>query len=66
MLDGDRVVLIDFDSCRPVGDSLEGVGRTYEWYDENVQLSVPKNDFDALAEIRAWLGDDSETFRFDE
>jgi serine/threonine protein kinase len=66
MLNGDRVVLIDFDSCRPVGDSLEGVGRTYEWYDENVQLSVPKNDFDALAEIRAWLGDDSETFRFDE
>jgi len=66
MLDGDRVVLIDFDSCRPVGDSLEGVGRTYEWYDENVQISVPKNDLDALAEIRAWLDDDSERFRFDE
>lgn len=66
MRDGDRWVIIDFDSCRPVGDSLQGVGRTYEWYDENVQLSVPKNDHDALAEIRAWLGDDSETFRFDE
>ncbi|KAK0655486.1 hypothetical protein B0T16DRAFT_424306 [Cercophora newfieldiana] len=66
MLDGDRAVLIDLDSCRPVRDSLEGVGRTYEWYDENVQLSVPKNDLDALAEIRAWLGDDCETFQFDE
>lgn len=35
MRDGDRWVIIDFDSCRPVGGSLEGVGRTYEWYDEN-------------------------------
>ncbi|KAK3349520.1 hypothetical protein B0T25DRAFT_610305 [Lasiosphaeria hispida] len=44
MLDGNRVVLIDFDSCRP--------------------LSAPKNDLDALVEIRAWLGDDSATFQF--
>lgn len=28
MLDGDRAVIIDFGSCRKVGQSLEGVGRT--------------------------------------
>ncbi|KAK0639796.1 hypothetical protein B0T16DRAFT_463433 [Cercophora newfieldiana] len=48
----------------PKNVMLDG-DRTYKWYDENVQLSVLKNDLDALAEIRAWLGDDSETFQFD-
>ncbi|KAL6409955.1 Mitogen-activated protein kinase 8 [Ilyonectria robusta] len=66
MLDGDVPIIIDFGSCRRVGESLEDVGRTYEWYDENVQLSVPKNDLDALEEIRIWLGDDSNVFQFDE
>lgn len=53
----DTPVIIDFDSCRPVGESLEGVGRTFEWYDERVQRSLPSNDLDALDEIREWLRD---------
>ncbi|KAF4512377.1 hypothetical protein G6O67_001527 [Ophiocordyceps sinensis] len=48
------------------GVESDGVGRTYEWYDEDVQFATPQNDFDALDEIRAWLGDESKAFRFDE
>jgi serine/threonine protein kinase len=66
MLNGNVPVIIDFDSCRREGESLEGVGRTYEWYDEGVQISLPQNDLDALKEIRIWLGDDSEEFQFEE
>jgi serine/threonine protein kinase len=66
MLDGNGPAIIDFGSCRRKGESLEGVGRTYEWYDEGVQISLPQNDLDALKEIRTWLGDDSEAFQFDE
>lgn len=65
MFDEDVPVIIDFDSCRPVGQSLEGVGRTFEWYDESVQYSLPSNDLDALDEIREWLGDnDMKRFKF--
>jgi serine/threonine protein kinase len=42
MLDGNEPVIIDFGSCRRKGASLEGVGRTYEWYDEEVQISLPQ------------------------
>ncbi|KAJ2894094.1 uncharacterized protein MKZ38_007933 [Zalerion maritima] len=66
MLDGDVPVIIDFESCRRKGESLEGVGRTYEWYDEEVQISLPQNDLHALKEICIWLGDDSEAFQFEE
>ncbi|EPS31263.1 hypothetical protein PDE_06218 [Penicillium oxalicum 114-2] len=66
MLDGDRAVFIDFGSCRKLGQSLKGVGCTYEWYDEQVQQSVFENDLNALEEIRIWLGDDSRKFQFDE
>lgn len=66
MLDGEEAIIIDFDSCRRQGESLENVGRTYEWYDEKVQVSLPQNDLDALEEIRIWLGDDSKAFQFDE
>ncbi|KAJ5587439.1 uncharacterized protein N7459_003204 [Penicillium hispanicum] len=66
MIDGVKSIVIDFGSCRPIGESLEGVGRTYEWYDEKVQQSVPENDFSALEEIRIWLGDGSQAFQFDE
>jgi Protein kinase domain len=66
MLDGDQAIIIDFGSCRPVGESLQGVGRTYEWYDEAVQKSVPENDLNALKEICTWLGDDSQQFQFGE
>lgn len=59
-------VIIDFESCRRQGKGLEGVGRTYEWHDEAVQVSIPENDFKALEEIRRWLGDESENFQFAE
>ncbi len=66
MLHNDTAIIIDFGSCRGEGESVEGVGRTYEWYDEAVHESVPENDFHALEEIRIWLGDGSEEFRFHE
>ncbi|KAK3377029.1 kinase-like domain-containing protein [Lasiosphaeria ovina] len=68
MLDGSgNAVIIDFGPCRRVGESLEGVGRTYEWYDEKIETALPQNDLDALEEIRIWLGDDdSKLFQFDE
>ncbi|KAJ5185973.1 hypothetical protein N7491_006156 [Penicillium cf. griseofulvum] len=56
MFDGDELVIIDFGSCRSIGES-KGFG-TYEWYDEKVQLSLPENDLNGLKEIRIWLGDD--------
>ena len=60
-------VIIDFGSCRAIGQSLEGVGRTYEWYDRNVKQSIPNNDWHALQEIREWLsGSDNRVFRFRE
>lgn len=63
----DTPVIIDFDSCRSVGQSLQGIGRTYEWNDESVQTSVPSNDLDALKEIQVWLSDsDTKTFQFKE
>lgn len=63
--DKDTSIIIDFDSCRPVGESLEEVGRTFEWCDESVQLSLPSNDLDALYEIREWLSDNSsKSFKF--
>lgn len=65
--DGDDWVLIDFGSCRRVGESLHHVGRTYEWYDEAVEESLPTNDLDALREIRTWLeGGHPDAFQFDE
>lgn len=64
--DADVAIIIDFESCRRVGENLEGVGRTYEWYDEKIQQSLPKNDLDALEEIHIWLGDDLNVFQFDE
>lgn len=55
-------VIIDFGSCR---QSLQRVGRTYEWYDRSVQQSIPENDWDALGEIRQWLsGRDNRAFKF--
>lgn len=64
MLDSDQAIIIDFGSCRRVGESLEDVGRTYEWYDEEVKTAVPDNDLDALEEILIWLGIGSKPFQF--
>lgn len=65
MFDGDTPIITDFDSCRPAGTSLEMVGRTYEWHDENIQFAVESNDLDALNEIREWLTDkNAKSFKF--
>lgn len=57
MFDEDNPVITDFDSCRPIGCSLEEVGRTYQWFDENINTASPANDLNALEEIREWLGE---------
>jgi serine/threonine protein kinase len=53
----DNPVIIDFDSCTPIGQSLKGVGRTYQWFDEDVCIATPSNDLDALEEICEWLSE---------
>lgn len=66
MIHGDKAIIIDFGSCRRPGEDLNGVGRTYEWYDETVKVSNPENDLNALEEMRIWLGNDSREFQFPE
>lgn len=66
MVDGDEGVVVDFGSCTRMGESLRGVGRTYEWYDDKVEVAGPQNDFHALEEIRTWLGEGVKPFRFAE
>jgi serine/threonine protein kinase len=51
----DTAIIIDFGSCRPIGESIENVGRTMERYDQEVLTSLPSNDTDALDEITEWL-----------
>jgi len=51
-------ILIDFDSCRRIGEDLEeesGAGRTFGWHDPDVKTALPKNDLDAFEELRIWL-----------
>jgi serine/threonine protein kinase len=53
--DDNTPVIIDFDSCRHTGESMEGVKRTYGWYDPEVSTSQESNDLSALEEVRSWL-----------
>ena len=53
--ENDIAVVIDFDSCRRINEGLEGVGRTFQWYDGTVDKSFPSNDLDALEEIGEFL-----------
>lgn len=59
MQDGETgtLVLIDFGSCRYVGESLGGTAakRTHEWHDSGVDVSSTQNDLRAFAELKAWL-----------
>ncbi|KAK4151939.1 kinase-like domain-containing protein [Chaetomidium leptoderma] len=60
-------VIIDFDSCRHVGEVLRDTGtkRTYGWHDPDVTVSSEKNDLDAFFELRAWLfGSSADEFLF--
>lgn len=57
MLGDDRLVLIDFDSCRSIGQSLRDTNtkRTPHWHDPSVEISLEKNDLDAFKELKIWL-----------
>ena len=70
MLDGDGgLVLIDFDSCRYIGESLRDTGtkRTHNWHDPSAEVSLGKNDLDAFRELQIWLaGSVDEEFHFEQ
>ncbi len=60
-------VIIDFDSCRHVGEVLHDTAtkRTYGWHDPEVTVSSEKNDLDAFAELQTWLfGTSADDFLF--
>lgn len=58
-------MIIDFDSCRFYGTDSGPVKGTYQWHDEKVTTATPRNDLDALEEIRLWLSGDVNGFKFD-
>lgn len=62
----DTPIIIDFGSCRSNGESIEDVGRTYEWFDDGIHTVSPNNDLDALAEMEAWMFGKSDNFKFSE
>ena len=67
MLDEEgRLVLIDFDSCRHVGESIleTATKRTPQWHDPAVEDSTEENDFAAFEELKTWLTGSAESFRF--
>jgi serine/threonine protein kinase len=68
MFDDDGTpVLIDFDSCRQVGELLRHTEtkRTHEWHDPDVKTALEKNDLDAFAEVQTWLfGSTADEFLF--
>lgn len=58
MIDEDgTLILIDFDSCRYIGESLRNTGtkRTRHWHDPAVDISLEKNDHDAFQDLQVWL-----------
>jgi hypothetical protein len=61
----DTTVVIDFDSCRKVGESLHGTKRTHGWHDPHIQTALEKNDLDAFGELQTWLiGSSANKFMF--
>ncbi|KAI2795234.1 hypothetical protein POX_a01839 [Penicillium oxalicum] len=50
-------VLIDFDSCRYIGESLcsTETKRTQHWHDPTGAISIEKNDFDAFRDLQTWM-----------
>ncbi|KAL5333726.1 kinase-like protein [Aspergillus crustosus] len=58
MLDEDgTLILIDFDSCRYIGESLRATEtkRTHHWHDPSVDISLENNDLTAFRELQIWL-----------
>ncbi|GAQ43606.1 hypothetical protein AtubIFM55763_010592 [Aspergillus tubingensis] len=61
------LVLIDFDSCRFIGEPLRDTEakRTHQWHDPSVKVALEKNDLDAFRDLRIWLaGSADEDFLF--
>ncbi|KAM4057287.1 kinase [Hirsutella rhossiliensis] len=55
-----KMVLVDFDSCRWLGEDLHGEGgpgtkRTHGWHDPKVTITSKKSDIDAFTELGTWL-----------
>lgn len=69
MLDNDGTfILIDFDSCRSIGESLRDTEtkRTRHWHNPAVDISLEKNDLDAFRDLQIWLtGSADEEFVFE-
>lgn len=66
--DDGTFVLIDFDSCRSIGESLRDTEtkRTRHWHDPAVDVSLENNDLDAFKDLRIWLtGSADEKFGFE-
>jgi len=55
--DDGTLVLIDFDSCRKIGELLRDTEtkRTHGWHDPDVKTASEKNDLDAFSELQTWL-----------
>ncbi|KAL4755337.1 hypothetical protein BDW72DRAFT_189101 [Aspergillus terricola var. indicus] len=61
-------ILIDFDSCRYIGESLRDTEtkRTHHWHGPSFDISLEKNDFDAFKDLQTWLvGSADEDFLFE-
>ncbi|KAJ6462988.1 kinase-like domain-containing protein [Mycena sanguinolenta] len=52
-------VIIDFDSCRKIGETLIKAG-TPDW-DHDRDISLPENDFDGLDKVKRWLDENYST-----
>lgn len=52
MMDGEKPVIIDFDSARPIGEKLGDKAGTFEWELEGAEFSGPENDLYGLNKIR--------------
>ncbi|CAG8126684.1 unnamed protein product [Penicillium olsonii] len=66
--DDGTFILIDFDSCRSIGESLRDTEtkRTRHWHNPAVDVSLTENDLDAFKDLQIWLaGSADETFSFE-
>ena len=52
MFDGDRPVVIDFDSCKQTGQELGDKAGTHGWALEDAKVALPGNDRYGLARIK--------------
>ncbi|KXG49909.1 uncharacterized protein PGRI_058770 [Penicillium griseofulvum] len=55
MMDGERPVIIDFDSCKRKGDELGLKAGTSGWAMEGIIYAKPENDYLCLSKIREFM-----------